>query len=115
VFALAMGLIAGVTTMLANAAGPVMAVYFLVIGLAKEGFVGTMSWFFLLLNLFKLPFSWNLGLIHATSLAFNALFVPLIVAGIFLGRWLVTQIPQKTFDSLVLALAAAAAIRLLVG
>ena len=74
-----------------------------------------MSWFFLFLNLFKLPFSWQLGLIRPQSLAFNAMLVPLIVAGLFLGRWLVAQLPQKAFDTLVLALAALAAGKLLMG
>lgn len=115
VFALGMGLSAGVTTMVANAAGPVMGVYFLVVGLAKDGFVGTMSWFFLILNLFKLPFSWQLGLIQPQSLAFNALFVPLIVGGVFLGRWLIARLAQKTFDTLVLGFAAVAAAKLLWG
>lgn len=113
VFAGVVGLTAGVTTMVANAAGPVMGIYFLVLGLAKEGFVGTMSWFFLLLNLSKLPFSWQLGFIRADTLAFNALLVPLIVAGLFLGRWLMARLPQKFFDTLVLAFAAVAAIKLL--
>ncbi len=115
VFAGVMGLIAGVTTMVANAAGPVMGIYFLVVGLAKGGFVGTMSWFFLILNVFKLPFSWQLGLIQPQSLLFNALLTPLVVAGLFLGRWLVAKLPQKTFDTLVLAFAALAAGKLLIG
>jgi uncharacterized protein len=79
-FAWGLGFLAGVTTMLANAAGPVMGLYFLAVGLPKEGFVGTSAWFFLLLNLLKVPFSLHLGLITPGSLGFNALLVPVIVA-----------------------------------
>lgn len=112
-FAWLVGLTAGVTTMVANAAGPVMGIFFLLLELGKEGFVGTVAWFFLILNLCKLPFSWELGLIRWDTLLFNALLVPLIIVGLFLGRWLMMRIPQKTFDTLVLGLAALAALKLL--
>jgi uncharacterized membrane protein YfcA len=41
IFAWTLGIIAGFTTMVANAAGPVMALYFLAIGLPKLELVGT--------------------------------------------------------------------------
>ncbi len=47
IFAWTLGIIAGFTTMVANAAGPVMALYFLAIGLPKYELVGTSAWFFL--------------------------------------------------------------------
>ena len=94
------------------AAGPIMALYFLAIALPKLEFVGTSAWFFLVINCFKVPFSVALGLIHPDSLAFNAALVPAIIAGLFAGRWMVTRIPQKLFDGLLLAFAAAAALRL---
>lgn len=112
-FAWTMGLIAGVTTMLANAAGPVMALYLLAVALPKEAFVGTAAWFFLLINLIKVPFSVQLGLINAPSLAFNALLIPGIVAGLFLGKLVVAKLPQKFFDTLVLLFAVVAAAKLL--
>ena len=111
-FAWSMGLLAGLTTMLANAAGPIMALYFLAIALPKLEFVGTSAWFFLVINSFKVPFSVALGLIQPGTLLFNAALVPAIVAGLFAGRWMITRIPQKLFDALLLAFAAAAALRL---
>jgi len=113
-FAWTLGLLAGVTTMLANAAGPIMALYFLAIALPKFEFVGTSAWFFLIVNVFKVPFSYQLGLIHGMTLLLNLVLVPAIVAGLFIGRWLVTRIPQKLFDSLLLAFAALAALRLII-
>lgn len=111
-FAWGMGLLAGVTTMVANAAGPVMVLYFLAVALPKETLVGTSAWFFLLINVFKLPFGAHLGLIHRDSLAFNALLVPAIVAGLFLGKALVRRIPQRGFNALILTLVILAAFRL---
>ncbi len=112
-FAWTMGFIAGVTTMIANAAGPVMGLYLLAVALPKDAFVGTGAWFFLLINLLKVPFSAQLGLITHGSLLFNSLLVPAIFAGLFLGRAVVARLPQKVFDVFVLAFAAVASLKLL--
>jgi hypothetical protein len=111
-FAWSIGLLAGITTMFANAAGPVMALYFLAVSLPKLEFVGTSAWFFLVVNLVKVPFSAQLGLIHRDTLLLNAALIPAIAAGLFAGRWLVVRISQKVFDGFLLAFAALAALRL---
>lgn len=112
-FAWTMGIMAGVTTMLANAAGPVMALYFLAIALPKLEFVGTSAWFFLVINLIKVPFSAQLGLIHSQTLLFNAVLIPAIVLGLVAGRWLVTRISQRFFDALLLIFVGVAALRMI--
>lgn len=112
-FAWTLGLLAGITTMLANAAGPVIALYMLAVALPKLELVGTSAWFFLVLNVFKLPFSYSLGLISTQSLLINIVFAPGILLGILAGKWLVHRMPQKLFDSLLLAFTAVAAIRLI--
>jgi hypothetical protein len=112
-FAWTIGLIAGGATMLANAAGPIFTIYCLAVALPKFELVGTSAWFFFLINAFKVPFSIALGLIHGETLALNAILSPAILAGIFAGRWLTTNIPQRLFDGLLLAFAAAAALRLM--
>ncbi|NOT43258.1 MAG: sulfite exporter TauE/SafE family protein [Acidobacteria bacterium] len=114
-FTWAMGFTAGTTTMLANAAGPVMAVYLLAQRLPKKEYLGVWSRFFLFINLFKVPFSANLGLISPTSLATNAVLLPGVVAGILLGWWLLTHIPQAAFEWLLFAMTFVAALSLLVG
>ena len=58
-------------------------------------------------------FSVGIGVVHPSSLAFDALLVPAVVGGLFAGRWLIHRIPQKTFDVLMLAFAAVASIRLI--
>jgi hypothetical protein len=108
-----MGWLAGVTTMLANAAGPVMAIYLLARKLPKLAFVGTAAWFFFVVNLIKVPFSASLGLIHPGSLALNALLVPAIVVGVFCGRWLLGKMNQAVFEWVMIVFSAAGAIRLL--
>ena len=110
-----MGGLAGITTMLANAAGPIMALYLLGVGLPKMELVGTSAWIFLILNVCKIPFNYQLGLINAESLRLNLLLLPGVVAGVFAGRWLLRVIPQSGFQLLLLAFALIASLRLLWG
>jgi hypothetical protein len=114
-FAWTIGLAAGAMTMLANAAGPLFALYCLAVMLPKFELVGTTAWFFFIINLFKVPFSYGLGLIHGQTLLFNAALVPAIVAGVLGGRWIIARIPQQLFDRLLLAFAAIAALRMILG
>lgn len=107
------GLLAGFTTMLANAAGPIFFIYLLAMRLPKHVFIGTSAWYFFLLNLFKVPLSASLGLITAESLRFNLLLVPAIAIGAWIGIRFARAVPERLFEWLVQALAAVAAIRLL--
>ncbi len=107
-----MGGWSGVTTMVANAAGPVMTLYLLAVNLPKLEFVGTGAWFFFVINLFKVPFSYQQGLINGGSLAFDLVLVPGVLLGIFAGRKLIGIVPQKVFELLLLGFAALAALRL---
>jgi uncharacterized protein len=112
-FAMVLGLLAGSTTMLTNAAGPVLVVYALAVGLPKLALVGTLSWFFLLINLFKVPFSTALGLLNGSSVLFALVLAPAVAVGMFAGRWVVVRIPQETFNIVLLVGAILASLRLI--
>jgi uncharacterized membrane protein YfcA len=112
-FAPTIGVLAGFTTLVANAAGPLMAVYMLAMRLPKLDYVGTGAVFFLLLNLFKVPFMLHLGLINAGSFSLNLALAPLVFAGAWLGRGLVARIEQRTFENIALGLSLVAGVRLL--
>jgi len=112
-FAWTMGILVGVTTMLANAAGPVFGLFLLAIGLPKKEFVGTAAWFFLLLNVIKIPFSWNLGLIRSDTLALNLLLLPGIYLGLVAGTAVAKRIRQRDFEAAIIVLAALAGMNLL--
>lgn len=109
----AIGVLAGFTTLVANAAGPLMAIYFLAMRLPKMDFVGTGAVFFLVLNLFKVPFMVNLGLINAASFWLNLALLPAVLAGTWLGRRLLAKIDQRVFENIALALSVVAGLRLL--
>ena len=109
----AIGVVAGVFTMMANAASPIMAVYLLSMGMSKEDYVGTNAWFFMILNIFKLPFSAALGLTTWQFLKIDIALIPLIAAGGAAGVFLVRRLPQKAFSMAVQILAAAAGLKLI--
>lgn len=108
------GWLAGVTTMMANAAGPVMAIYLLARRLPKMEFVGTAAWFFFVVNVIKVPFSASMGLINTKSLALNFCLFPAVVAGIFIGRWLLGKTNQTVFEWLMIIFSVIGALRLVV-
>jgi uncharacterized membrane protein YfcA len=112
-FALVLGLLAGFSTMVANAAGPAVTIYLLAMRLPKEQYVGTSAWYYFIVNLAKVPLSASLGLITAKSLVTNAIFIPAIVIGAFAGILVLSRIPQKAFVISIIAITAVAAIRLL--
>lgn len=114
-FAWPVGWLAGVTTMLANAAGAVMTVYLLACRLPKMEFVGTAAWFFLVINVVKVPFSASLGLITPSSLLLNLCLVPGVIAGVFAGKALLGKINQPVFEALMILFSLAGAVRLIAG
>jgi uncharacterized protein len=111
----ATGAAAGFTTMVANAAGPVMTLYLVAQGVDKRRFLGTGAWFFLGVNLCKLPFSVGLGLVHESMLRDTAVLAPLVIAGGTIGRYVVRRMRQRSFDVAVLVASAVSALALLLG
>ena len=107
------GVSAGFATTVANAAGPIMNLYLLARRLSKEELIGTGAWFFLVINLSKLPVYAFHGLIDARSLAFDAVLVPAVMAGALSGRAIFTRLPARVFEWVVLALTAVSAAMLL--
>lgn len=114
-FAPTIGVLVGFTTLIANAAGPLMAIYLLSMRLPKMAFVGTSAVFFLLLNLFKVPFMVGLGLITTDSFQFNLVLAPAVFGGALLGRWILPRVSQAWFERLALSLSAAAGLKLILG
>ncbi len=108
------GIAAGFATMMANAAGSLMTIYFLAIGLPKLALVGTGAWFFLFVNVFKVPFSVHLGLITMNSLWMDLFLLIPMIPGALLGPVILKRINQSAFETMVLAFIILAAIRLLI-
>ncbi len=108
------GMTAGFITLVANAAGPLMAIYLIAMRLPKMEYMGTAAVFFMLLNLFKVPFMVDLGLITTQSFGFNLALAPAVLLGAFVGRWLLQCVNQNVFEQLVLLLSAIGGILLVI-
>jgi uncharacterized membrane protein YfcA len=112
-FAALAGLSAGFTTMIGNAAGAIMSIYLLSMRLPKNAFIGTAAWFFLVVNLLKIPLQiifWKN--ISAGTLAFDALMIPAIAAGALIGIRVANKIPERAYRIFVMAMTGAAALML---
>jgi uncharacterized membrane protein YfcA len=108
------GVLAGFTTMVANAAGSVMTIYLLLSGMAMMQFLGTGAWFFFLVNVFKLPFSIGLGLVDPGGLVLDLVLVPVLLLGAWAGIAVIRRIDQRQFERVALALVVVSVVPLLV-
>lgn len=108
------GWLGGFTTMVANAGGPVMSMYFLAARFPVLTFLGTAAWFFAVVNLTKLPVAIGLGLVTVDTLLFTLLMIPAIIAGVAVGRWITARIKQRVFDWVVVCGTLLGAVYLLV-
>lgn len=98
------GLLGGFTTMIGNAAGPVMSVYLLSMRKEKMAYIGINAWFFLVVNLLKVPlqiFVWNN--ITWDSFKLNLLMLPIIGLGALIGIRLVKLFPERAFRRFIQA------------
>jgi uncharacterized membrane protein YfcA len=107
------GSLGGFTTMVANAAGPVMSMYFLAARFSVKEFLGTAAWFFFLVNVSKVPFSAGLGLITVPGLLIDLVLAPLVVAGALFGRWWANRLDQRLFERIVIGVTVAGALYLI--
>lgn len=110
-FAMLMGFLGGVTTMIGNLAGAIMALYLLSMRLPKNEYIGTVAWFFLAINLFKVPFhvfSWQT--INLDSFLLNLTGLPFIALGVFAGIQFIKRISDKQFRILIFVMTAIAAV-----
>lgn len=107
------GTLGGFTTMVANAAGPVMSMYFLAARFSVKEFLGTAAWFFFLVNVSKVPFSAGLGLITAPGLLIDLVLAPLVVTGALFGRWWANRLDQKLFERIVIVVTVVGAVYLI--
>ena len=112
-FAHTMGSLGGFTTMVGNAAGPVLSIYLLAMQLPKNNFIGTAAWFFLGVNLIKVPlqaFYWDT--ITLQTLKVNLMLVPIVVCSVLIGLVVVKYIPERPFKIFVIISVLMAALKM---
>lgn len=106
------GVFGGFSTTVGNAGGEVMSVYLLLQRLPKAVFVGTVAYFFFVVNWIKLPLYWNLGLINGEMLQLTLYLSLFIFLGASIGKRVLPHMKQKRFNQLILFLTLLGAINL---
>lgn len=96
------GVFAGASSTLAHAAGPIIVMYLLPLGLDRRLFVGTTAIYFFLLNSAKVPFYFAAGMFSHTEWQFTLSFAPLVLIGGLAGLWIVKRMSDRIFSQLVL-------------
>lgn len=113
-FAAILGLAGGFTTMIGNAAGPIMSIYLLSMHLSKNNYIGTAAWFFLIVNIIKIPFHvfiWKT--ITIQTLTIDLFAIPAIIIGVILGIKLVKIFPEKYYRNFIIGTTVLSALFLL--
>ena len=110
----AVGTLSGFSSMIGNAAGPIFNVYILTQHLKKESMIGTVAWFFFLVNLIKLPFHIFLwGTINSDTVKFTVFSIPFIVVGALVGIWLIKRINDVWYRRFIIIVTVLTALRLI--
>jgi hypothetical protein len=115
-FGAIMGLLAGLSTMIGNLAGPFADLYFLAMQLPKNHFIGTAAWLFFIVNIFKLPFHifvWHT--ITVKSLLIDLWLLPVVGLGLLCGVLLVSRLQELRYRKVVIVLTALGALLILFG
>ncbi len=108
------GLAGGFTSMIGNLAGSVMAVYFVLMRLPKNVFIGTTAWFFLVINLFKVPFHiFHWKSISVDTFLLDLTAIPAIAIGAFCGVAVVRKMSDTGYRWFIIAMTVIAAMVML--
>jgi len=114
-FAFLMGIGVGFTTMVGNLAGPMMALYLLANDMPKNKFIGTSAWFFIILNILKVPFhlfSWKT--IDLNTLMLDLTLLPVIAIGAVIGIRIVKKMNDQIYRYFILVMTIVAAVFMII-
>lgn len=106
------GVVAGVTSFVAHAGGPPVAMCLLPRRLDKKVYQATVVAAFAFVNLLKVAPFVDLGLIRSETLLLGLALAPMAYAGIRLGVWLHDRVAQALFERIVVVGLAATGLKL---
>jgi uncharacterized membrane protein YfcA len=95
------GVFAGISSTLAHAAGPIIALYLLPQKLERQLFVGTCAVYFFILNTVKLPAYSRAEMFTPDVLVLALKLLPLVAAGAVFGFWVTRKMNDELFSRLV--------------
>ena len=89
--------LSGLASFVAFSGGIPAQIFLLPHRLARQVFVGTMSVYFLVTNVAKLPFYDDLGLLDSSTIMMSLMLVPFIPVGVYIGKWLNQVVSDRLF------------------
>jgi uncharacterized membrane protein YfcA len=107
------GIVGGISGTLANAAGPPFQIYVLPQKLDKLTFAGTMAVYFAVLNAMKVAPIFALGKFSMENIGLSLALLPVSVATVFFGVWILRVLPIKMFYGIAYGLLFAVAVELI--
>ena len=107
------GLLLGICSTLAHAAGPIAAIYLLTQELGKQKYVATTIVLFWLANQIKLIPYGMLGMINTNSLTLGLWLIPAVLFGAIIGKMLNRRIGDVKFTGIIYTLLTLTAIGLI--
>jgi uncharacterized membrane protein YfcA len=106
---------AGVASTLANAGGPIASVYLLMEHLTPTAFIGTSALYFALVNVMKIPNLLQTGVLQPVWFVQTAWAIPLVIVGVWTGKWLINRLDVRAFERVILVLLSITGVFLLFG
>ena len=89
--------LSGFTSFVSLTGGITSQIYLLPLQLPRQLFVATMAWFFLFINLAKVPFFTELAFMSSATWTYSILLLPFVPIGIVVGRWLNQVMSDRFF------------------
>lgn len=112
---LVLGGVTGLLNMILGATGPLIAPFFLNIGLPRQGVIGTKAACQVLGHLVKVAIFGVAGFAYRDHLVPLALLSATVVAGTWIGSRLLERVNERWFRRLYMAVLTAIAVRLVIG
>jgi len=97
------GVIAGFASMVGNAAGAIMILYLVSMNLNKNNLIGTVVWFFFILNLLKLPFHifyWQT--VNITTFLIAVILCPVTILSNFVAIRVIQILKEKHYKYFII-------------
>ena len=104
-FSALLGIAGGFASLIGNISGGITAIFLLSMKLPKKTYVGTASWYFLIVNCLKLLiqiFVWKN--ITVQTLLFDLTLFPVVIAGAVVGIFLIKKISESFFRKTIMLL-----------
>lgn len=87
----------GLSSFISLTGGIGVQIFMLPMAIHRFFFVGTLAWYFLIINLAKIPLFFELDLFSFQTAGISLLLIPVIPLGVIVGKWLNRKMSDQLF------------------